>query len=315
MFPRTTTGNAVADTSGHGRLVATERIRRALELARAERAGRNTHVAPLIETRTLAHKTTDATERAADIAPEPLGHHVQTRVHTLSPEMLRNSRLVQPNTDAAALESFALLRTQLLQRLRPRGMNSIGVVSAASGDGKSTVALNLAVAIARDASTNALLVDLDLRNPSLGRMLGLDISCGVENVLAGTHNLEAALVRLENHERLLLLPALDSFLQSSELLAAPAARALASELKSRYADRVVLYDLPPLLGSDDSLAFLPNVDAVLLIVAEGRTRTEHLQRTLELLKDKPIVGTVLNHSRDAPYQYSSRYHRERVSSV
>jgi Mrp family chromosome partitioning ATPase len=196
-----------------------------------------------------------------------------------------------------------MLRTQVLQRLRSRGWNSLAVVSATPGEGKTTVAINLAMAISMDPSHNALLVDFDLRKPSVARRLGVDVTIGVEEVLASGADVGPAFVRLAGYERLMILAASGPVPQSSEVLSGAPATDLAHQLKTRYADRIVVYDLPPLLGADDALAFLPQVDAAILVVAEGKTRTEHLRRALELLKNKPIVGTVLNQSRGAAQEY------------
>jgi Mrp family chromosome partitioning ATPase len=93
---------------------------------------------------------------------------------------------------------------------------------------------------------------------------------------------------------------------SSELLASGRARKLFREVKERYPNRVVIYDLPPVLGSDDALAFAPQVDGVVLVVGDERTRREELKRCLELIREIPVVGTVLNgsrHERSATYAY------------
>ena len=72
---------------------------------------------------------------------------------------------------------------------------------------------------------------------------------------------------------------------------------LIRELKERYRNRVVLFDLPPVLGADDALAFMPQVDAALLVVGEEHTRREDLLRSFEILREIPVIGTVLNGSR------------------
>jgi Mrp family chromosome partitioning ATPase len=93
---------------------------------------------------------------------------------------------------------------------------------------------------------------------------------------------------------------------SSELISGAGARALFREIKERYANRIVIYDLPPVLATDDAISFLPQVDAALMVVGDGRTHREDLLRCLELLRDTPILGTVLNGSRrerSAEYAY------------
>jgi Mrp family chromosome partitioning ATPase len=72
---------------------------------------------------------------------------------------------------------------------------------------------------------------------------------------------------------------------------------LANELKTRYPDRLVIYDLPPLLTGDDALVFLPQLDGCMLVVEERKTRAQELQRALDLLKDSKLIGTILNKSK------------------
>lgn len=287
--------------------MSTERIKRALELARAERQRRTPSLAPQLSTEaSRAGEPTLTTLVTSEHDPPPVeltGRFLRTREVEVSGEALRRGRLLSPGLQGPLAQSFRMLRTQTLQRLRARGWNSLAVLSATPAEGKTTVAINLAMAISMDPSHNALLVDFDLRKPSIARRLGIDVAVGVEEVLAGSGDVAPAFVRLAGYERLMILAAGGPVPQSSEVLAGPSSRELALELKTRYADRIVVYDLPPLLGADDALTFLPNVDAAILVVAEGHTKTEHLNRALELLKDKPIVGTVLNQSRSTADEY------------
>ena len=199
-----------------------------------------------------------------------------------------------------------MLRTQVTQRMQQRGWNTLGVLAPTSGDGATTVALNLAMAIAMDPRRSALLVDFNLRQPGVARALGIPGEPGVEQCLTREYRIEEVFVRLKGYEHLLLAPASGAVAQSSELLGSDAARKLVAELKTRYADRIVIFDLPPVLESDDALSFTPLVDAVLLVIAEGQTRIEDLRRCFELLKDRPVIGTALNRSRasgNAAYAY------------
>jgi protein-tyrosine kinase len=105
---------------------------------------------------------------------------------------------------------------------------------------------------------------------------------------------------------MMLLPARGPVEHSSELISSAAARAFFRSIKDRYPNRIVIYDLPPVLATDDALSFLPQVDAALMVIGEGRTHREDLLRCLELLRDTPILGTVLNGSRrerSAEYAY------------
>jgi Mrp family chromosome partitioning ATPase len=109
-----------------------------------------------------------------------------------------------------------------------------------------------------------------------------------------------ALVNPEGYERLLVLPGGERLERSSELLARDRSKRMISEIKARYPNRIVIFDLPPVLGADDALTFLPQVDAALVVVGEERTRRDDLQRCFELLRNIPVVGTVLNGSRTNP---------------
>ena len=102
---------------------------------------------------------------------------------------------------------------------------------------------------------------------------------------------------------LVVLPARSGLANSSEILAGPRSRELVTELRSRYPERIIIYDLPPVLTADDALAFAPLVECGLVVAAEGRTRRQDLVRAIELLSKTPLVGTVLNRATDAPSGY------------
>src|SRR5262249_27324336 len=106
-------------------------------------------------------------------------------------------------------------------------------------------------------------------------------------------------------ERMAVLPCLEPVGSPSELLASGQMQSLVKELATRYRDRIVLFDLPPMLVGDDVISFLPNVDAALVIVGEGVTHKKDLRRVFELMGDKPVVGTILNRSSEVglkPYR-------------
>jgi len=281
-----------------------ERIRRALELARAEREQirRAGGVAnrPLPD---VVPMLVDIPVAQASSANEPFRNTLELEPNL---EQLTRSRLLGPGLTGPAAEGFRMLRTQVVQRMQSRGWNTLAVVAPTAGDGATTVAINLAMAISADPKRSALLVDFNLRHPGVASALGVPGEPGVEQCLMKEYRIEEVFVRLKGYEHLLLAPAAGAVAQSSELLAGEAARNLVADVKTRYADRIVLFDLPPVLGSDDALGFVPLVDAVLLVIAEGRTRIEDVQRCFELIKDRPVIGTVLNRSRSgagAQYAY------------
>jgi protein-tyrosine kinase len=211
--------------------------------------------------------------------------------------VLRANGVMPADASGPTGHGFKMLRTQVLQRMRQHGWNTLAVFSAAPDDGKTFVAINLAIAIAADPNHTALLVDFDLRNPRVHQRFGFQPQSGVEQCLRGELTVADVLVNPQGYRKLLLLPALAAVSNSSELLASERTRKLTREMKNRYVNRVVLFDLPPLLGHDDALAFAPQVDAALVVVTEEHTRREDLQRCLEIVRGVPVIGTVLNGSR------------------
>jgi Mrp family chromosome partitioning ATPase len=144
-----------------------------------------------------------------------------------------------------------------------------------------------------------LLVDFDFKHPRVAALLGLSPEFGGDDVLAGDARLEDCLYHPEGFDRFTLLPARRTLINSSEVLAGPRSRELVGDLRNRYPERIVVFDLPPVLNADDALAFAPLVECGLVVVAEGGTRRSDLTRAMELLHKTPIVGTVLNRAADA----------------
>jgi Mrp family chromosome partitioning ATPase len=218
------------------------------------------------------------------------------QVVPLSERQRERERILEPGAPEPAGGPYKMLRTQVLRRLSQIGANTLAVLSAGKGEGKTLTAINLAIAVAADARHTAMLVDLDLRSPSVARRLGFEPKIGIDDCLHGRRPIYEAMVRISGYERLTVLPARARTAQSSELLAAQRTGELMEELRTRYANRILIIDLPPVLLADDALAFSRHVQAGLLVVAECRSEREGVKRSLALLEKLPIVGTVLNRS-------------------
>jgi Mrp family chromosome partitioning ATPase len=226
-----------------------------------------------------------------------------TRVVPVSPLHLENERVLPPGAAGMYGVQYKMLRTQVLRRLDKLAVNSLAVVGAAADTGKTLTAINLAVAIAADPERTALLIDLDLRKPSIHRRFGLEPEVGIDDCLRQGRPLREAMVRFEGYERFVLLPARERSVDSSELLSTRRTEETMLEMRERYRNRVLVFDLPPVPQADDVLVFARHVQAALIVVAEGRTRRDDLLRTIELLRDVPIIGTVLNGTREPVKTY------------
>src|SRR5882672_6939090 len=270
-----------------------ERIKKALELAKLQQPHPTPVVAPMLQPRVSYAASTSSASSTQQ----------QARPIQLSDEHLEKHRLLHEGSAPDTRRAYKMLRTQVLQRMRGHGFQSLAIVSPAAADGKSLTAANLAISIAQDPNHTALLVDLDLRRPTLHKLFGMSVERGVDDYLRGDCALADVLYRPQQFERLVLLPVRAPVEHSSELLASVRARELKAEIRGRYADRIVLYDLPPVLISDDALTVMPSVDCALLVATEGHTRRDELMRTLEVLHSSTIVGTVLNRSTEQPGAY------------
>jgi len=193
---------------------------------------------------------------------------------------------------------FRLLRTNLLKKMRENNWTSIAIVAPTAECGKTFLTANLAIAIAMEVNQTVLVVDADLRNPTVGWQFGMEVEKGLLDYLHSDVSIEDLLVN-PGFDRLVVLPGRHTSESSSELLSLPKMSSLVQELKSRYQSRIILFDLPPLLTSDDALLFMPHFDAALLIVEDGMTTPEEVNRSLSILEETNLAGMVLNKSRGA----------------
>jgi len=215
----------------------------------------------------------------------------------VSPSDLRKAqqrRLVAGDFKHPVADVYRLMRAQVLQRMKRLGIGSIAVTGARPGDGVTTTASNLAISIALDVNQTVLLVDLNLREPSVHRKFGLNPTRGIEDYLHGDCQLKDCLLN-PGLARLVVLPAQGTKTGGhAEMISSPRMASLTKELRSRYSDRVIIFDTPPMLDSGETLGFLPNVEGVLFVARSGHTTKAEVDRAAELLHDFQVVGTLLN---------------------
>jgi capsular exopolysaccharide synthesis family protein len=211
-------------------------------------------------------------------------------------EDLERHRIIARHTRSPQADVFRMLRTKVLHIMNQSNYRTLAITSPNYGDGKTTIALNLALSLALDVKQTVLLVDLDLRKPNLHDFLSKDPKVGLSNYLVRGTPLEQCMVR-PPIDRFNTLPAGPAMEHSSEILASPKMAGLARELKMRYPDRIIIYDMPPVLEQDDPIAFLPHVDAVLMVVGNGVTKVDELKQSLEAMGKANVIGTVLNTNR------------------
>ncbi|MFO7278075.1 MAG: CpsD/CapB family tyrosine-protein kinase [Pseudomonadota bacterium] len=218
--------------------------------------------------------------------------------------------LVPENTSldvGSALAAYRMLRTRVLHRMRANRWTTLAITSPGPGEGKSVTALNLALSIAREKNNNVFLIDLDMNNPSVCRYLGIEPPRGIVRFFTGEVEAEDVLFTI-GIDRLVLAGGVETTAFSSELLASGRLELLLDTIRRIAHQPLVLLDLPPVLSTDDFLVTAPRVDATLLVIAEGRTRRDGLQRTLDLLSGFTLAGVMLNRSHERVTDYYSRHY-------
>lgn len=199
------------------------------------------------------------------------------------------------------VEACRRVAVRVKEHAERRGVRSLAIVSGLRAEGKTTVLCNLGLSMATLSQGRAVaLVDLDLRKPSLARVLGIDARLGMEDVLTGRATLGEVRVAVER-PALDLYPAAAPQTSAHELLVTPRLGATIRELEQRY--DLVLIDTPPALVVPDVSIMLRHVGACILIARCGVTRTRSFASLVEALPRDQILGELLNESQLAPYAY------------
>ena len=260
-----------------------ERIKQALEKARKERlqSGADSEVPKF--------------RKSSASVPVNITY-TQTRTVDVAKEFFRDKRVIAGLGPDDYTNAYKILRTQILQRLRDNGWNSLAVTSPGSNEGKTLTAINLAISLAMEVNQTVLLVDADLRHPSVHTFFGVDGSPGLSDYLTADTPISELLIHPEGISGLVVLPGGNPLSNSSEMLNSAKMSGLVKEFKERYHSRTIVFDIPPLMTTADALAFSPYVDSVLLVLEEGKTQSEDARRAVELLQGTNLIGTVLNKS-------------------
>ncbi|WP_440997091.1 XrtA-associated tyrosine autokinase [Arhodomonas sp. SL1] len=236
---------------------------------------------------------------------------------SLDIEGMRRAGLLTPDQLRSRLaEEFRLIKRPLLNNAfgsgaaRIRNGNLIMVTSAMPREGKSYCTINLAMSMVRELARTVLLVEADVARPSVLRSLGLSAERGLLDVLVDPALSVGEVILRTDIPNLSVLAAGNDYGHSTELLASEAMARLCAELASRYADRVVIFDSPPLLMTTEAAVLARHIGQVIFLVEAQRTPEQAVVAGLEHLRDCEVVMTMLNKARYAPgtdYGYGHGY--------
>jgi capsular exopolysaccharide synthesis family protein len=268
-------------------------------LAKAEREGTmrrqaETFPAPALDSQTVStpvNRTegSSALDPAFEPAAEidmPAAVEIRQATATLHPALVA---ALDPH--AAAAEQYRAIRARLAHIEEHQPLRTLMITSPGHGDGKSVTAANLSLAMAQEPQRNVVLIDADLRSPTLHALFGIQRSPGLADLLDGSASLDEALVYVPEL-RLTLLPAGGAAPFPTELLGSAAMRRAVDTLRSRF-DRIVL-DVPAVAPLADAGTVASLADGVVIVVRAGTTQRPALERAVAAFEDNQVVGMVLN---------------------
>jgi len=237
----------------------------------------------------------DKTEKSDNEWQPPV--YSQSTHIKLDTATLLNNRCICIEPDSPEIDCYKVLRTKIQQLTRQKGWNTVMITSALPGEGKTLTATNLALTLAKAYNQTVMLVDCDLRNQNVHKVFGFQSNAGLIDYLVDDRPLPEAII-WPGIDKLTLMSGGRTVENSAELLGSPRMQTLVKEMKSRYDDRYVLFDVPPLLVGADALALAPYIDCIVMVVEEGRTSTKEVIRAVEMLPKEKFIGFVLNRQKN-----------------
>lgn len=271
-----------------------ERIQEAIAKARASRSGTDAPVLNVAQP-AVVKPSFGATEAWAALKP-----------CAPNPKRLQRGRIVTAAAEHDAAP-FDVMRTKVLQTMRANNWRRLAITSPSPACGKSTIALNLAFSFARQKDIRTILVELDMRRPTLMKTLGLSGGASVADVLTGKVAFKDQALCYQKNLALSLCT--ESVRNPSELLHSAAVPGHLSEIEAQYEPDLMIFDTPPMLVSDDMMAFAGQVDCVLMIAAAEATTIKEIDLCeRELVRQTNFMGVVLNKCRYMGQEYSYNYY-------
>ena len=266
-----------------------EKIKDALAKAKIENVGNPTNIRPTPEV------SSQQSVKGFPNTENELGQiaYLNTPIIKLDNAHLEKNRIVSHSKSDFNSFSFDSLRTQILQKMEENNWRTIAVVSPTPQSGKTLVSINLAMSIAHQPQKTVVLVDFDLRRPKMATYLGIHTEKSLNDYLQDKASLKDVMIN-PGIDRLVIVPTMKPVSKSAEMLSSKKVTNLITELRERYDSRIVIFDCPPVLNSDDAMVILPQVDCTLLVIANGMSTQAEIEETLHHLPKNNLLGVVLN---------------------
>lgn len=247
---------------------------------------------PDLETTQTAGATLNAVALPTPIAEKSLPEFTSWNIEA---ERVEPRLVAITHPHSTYCEEYRSLRTQILHKSQRQTLQSIVVASINPSEGKSVTALNLSWLLAQTDGVKALLIDSDLRMPSLTDYLGIETDKGLSDILSGRATLKESIIKLEP-AGLHLLPGGEARSDVAELISGPKFKEILREAKELF--DFVIIDAPPLGIFTDANVLINHADGAMLVIRAGRTSYSAVDRILESLPRNRMLGVVLNQSED-----------------
>lgn len=277
-----------------------EKLQKALSNARLKREGS----APLKRRRVNA--TYKQNSGSADEIPFPPAWD-KLSVYEPDPDLLISNRIITLNAQPEA-NPFDVLRTKVFLLMQQNGWKRLGITSPNKGCGKTVTACNLAVGFSRQKEVKSLLLDLDLRRPSIASTLGYKPKHDTKEVLLGEVTAEEQMVRLRSNVAISM--AKHPVHDPTQILLSQQAHNAFDDIQRDFDPDIMIFDLPPMLVTDDARAILPKFDCALIVARAEQTRVSQLDVCeREVAELTNVLGVVLNNCRhlSPEEEYDSDY--------
>lgn len=215
----------------------------------------------------------------------------------LDDKQLKRSRIVSASAGQAATP-FDILRTKVLLTMRKNEWKRLAITSPTANCGKTTTACNLGLGFSRQRDVRTILFDFDLRRPSIAKALGLTPAKDISEMLAGDVHFKDQALRFR--ENVAISCANAPVPDPTSVLLNQVTHGELAEMELQYRPDVMIFDLPPLLDSDDTRAFLREADCALMITKSGKSTVAQVDACEREIADHTnVLGVVLNQNRDA----------------
>ncbi len=276
-----------------------EKLRKALEKVKKEVEEEKVEIGPKPQTQ----------EQPVTVLSKVSPAYTQSQIYEVDPLFLIDNHCIGISSESMEIEFYKMLRTRIIQKTEPNGWNTIMITSALPGEGKTLTAINLALTFSREFNHTVLLIDCDLRQQKIHKMMGLPGERGLLDALVDNRPLQEIIV-WPGIEKLTVISGGNTITESSEILSSPKMKSLVSEIKSRYSDRYIFFDVPPILSAADAVAFSPMVDSILMVVQASKTSIQDIKKACDLIPREKFLGFVLNRHKIPTKSYGEYYYRK-----